>query len=210
MPTADGGLGTALVGEKIVINSRSVAVTKLLGEGRARLFLSVIAKCNYIQYLIAAAPTLKKGGFSYVYLVKELSDTALGQSLHSSAHGESSSAGRDSKAEKRRAGSASGGKEPDKPLMVLKVTSIHSRSQRDIAEKEAKLLSRLSHPSIIKMFDTCYRQVGSSGGGGFLSTTTSSSKPQHIILMEYSEGGSHIGGSSQTQEAKHQVRFQRS
>ena len=34
MPTADGGLGTALVGEKIVINSRSVAVTKLLGEGR--------------------------------------------------------------------------------------------------------------------------------------------------------------------------------
>jgi serine/threonine protein kinase len=121
--------------------------------------------------------------------VKELSDTALGQSLHSSAHGESSGAGRESKSEKRRAGSASGGKEPDKPLMVLKVTSIHSRSQRDIAEKEAKLLSRLSHPSIIKMFDTCYRQVGSSGGGGFLSKDTSSSKPQHIILMEYCEGG---------------------
>ena len=41
--------------------------------------------------------------------------------------------------------------------MVLKVTSIHSRQQRDIAEKEAKLLSRLSHPSIIKMYDSCYR-----------------------------------------------------
>lgn len=161
MPNADGGLGTALVGEKIVVNSRSVAVTKLIGEG----------------------------GFSYVYLVKELSDTALGQSLHSSAHGESTGNARDNKAEKRRAGSASGGKEPDKPLMVLKVTSIHSRSQRDIAEKEAKLLSRLSHPSIIKMFDTCYRQVGGGGGGGFLSKETNTCKPQHIILMEYCEGG---------------------
>jgi hypothetical protein len=37
MPTADGGLGTALVGEKIVVNSRSVAVTRLLGEGKALL-----------------------------------------------------------------------------------------------------------------------------------------------------------------------------
>lgn len=34
MPAADGGLGTALVGEKIVVNSRSVAVTRLLGEGK--------------------------------------------------------------------------------------------------------------------------------------------------------------------------------
>ena len=34
MPAADGGLGTALVGEKIVVNGKSVAVTKLLGEGK--------------------------------------------------------------------------------------------------------------------------------------------------------------------------------
>jgi hypothetical protein len=33
MPSNDGGLGSALVGEKIVINQRQVAVTKLLGEG---------------------------------------------------------------------------------------------------------------------------------------------------------------------------------
>ena len=125
-----------------------------------------------------------------MYLVKELSDTALGQSMHNSAHGESSAAAaQNTKAEKRRAGSASGGTIPDKPLMVLKVTSIHSRSQRDIAEKEAKLLSRLSHPSIIKMFDTCYRPSGSSGGGGFLGNVTCNSKPQHLILMEYCEGG---------------------
>ena len=71
--------------------------------------------------------------------------------------------------------------------MVLKVTSIHSRAQRDIAEKEAKLLSRLSHPSIIKMYDWCYR----GGGPGNGSTTAASreARPQHIILMEYCEGG---------------------
>jgi hypothetical protein len=38
MPTTDGGLGTALVGEKIVVNSRSVAVTRLLGEGKEILW----------------------------------------------------------------------------------------------------------------------------------------------------------------------------
>lgn len=72
--------------------------------------------------------------------------------------------------------------------MVLKVTSILSRQQRDIAEKEAKLLSRLSHPSIIKMYDTCYRTVTGE-------KTRRSSKnevkerPQHLILMEFCEGG---------------------
>lgn len=42
------------------------------------------------------------------------------------------------------------------------------------------------------MYDTCYRQVGgTSSGGGFLSNkdSGSTSKPQHIILMEYCEGG---------------------
>jgi hypothetical protein len=34
MPTAsEGGLGSALVGDKIMINARQVLVTKLLGEG---------------------------------------------------------------------------------------------------------------------------------------------------------------------------------
>ena len=33
MPGGEGGLGSGLVGEKIVINSRHVAVIKLLGEG---------------------------------------------------------------------------------------------------------------------------------------------------------------------------------
>ena len=75
---------------------------------------------------------------------------------------------------------------------MLKVTSISSRHQRDIAEKEAKLLSRLSHPSIVKMFDTCYRTVPASSSG-FRKTSTDDSKnkerTQHMILMEYCEGG---------------------
>jgi serine/threonine protein kinase len=85
------------------------------------------------------------------------------------------------------------------PTMVLKVTSIHSRAHRDIAEKEAKLLSRLSHPSIIKMYDWCYRtapqavgMVGSIIGGGSAGSAASGQqkeRPQHMILMEYCEGG---------------------
>ena len=78
-----------------------------------------------------------------------------------------------------------GKKEP----LVLKVTSIHSRAQRDIAEKEAKLLSRLSHPSIIKMYDTCYRQVASSAQAKGKSGSAPKERPQHIILMEFCEGG---------------------
>lgn len=37
MPGPDGGLGSALVGEKILINHRQVQVTKLLGEGTKML-----------------------------------------------------------------------------------------------------------------------------------------------------------------------------
>jgi serine/threonine protein kinase len=86
-------------------------------------------------------------------------------------------------------------------VLVLKVTSIHSRQQRDIAEKEAKLLSRLSHPSIIKMYDACYRTA--SGPMGIAERLVGGNKdrdvgagvngkdgrPQHMILMEYCEGG---------------------
>ena len=88
-----------------------------------------------------------------------------------------------------RGGSTSGGEE--KKEMVLKVTSILSRAQRDIAEKEAKLLSRLSHPSIIKMYDTCYRTAPPSGGKRSKKDEDASKKdrPQHLILMEYCEGG---------------------
>ena len=79
-------------------------------------------------------------------------------------------------------------KDGKKIPLVLKVTSIHSRAQRDIAEKEAKLLSRLSHPSIVEMYDTCYRQV-TSASQGKSKGSTHKDRPQHLILMEFCEGG---------------------
>ncbi|GAX09272.1 AP2-associated kinase [Fistulifera solaris] len=159
MPGSEGSLGAGLVGEKISINSRQVAVMKLLGEG----------------------------GFAYVYQVRELSDgVGGGNNMNNTGHD-----GRKSKHNKDdaipRASETSGGKKDD---LVLKVTSIISRQQRDIAEKEAKLLSRLSHPSIIKMVDACYRTPPTEKSGGFRSKDDGKKeRPQHLILMEYCEGG---------------------
>ena len=62
---------------------------------------------------------LGEGGFSFVYLVKEEPSAS------------SSSAGDGGSASQQQSLSASA-------EMVLKITSIHSRQQRDIAEKEAK------------------------------------------------------------------------
>jgi len=170
MPSQDGGLGSSLVGEKIMVNQRQVHVTKLLGEG----------------------------GFSYVYLVKEIADVSQGASLSNSAHGSakrsnSDSGGRSSanggSTSSKRSGSMGKEAAAGKVEMVLKVTSILSRQQRDIAEKEAKLLSRLSHPSIIKMFDTCYRTVAGPSKRGKDDAGKPKERPQHLILMEYCEGG---------------------
>jgi serine/threonine protein kinase len=150
------------------------------------------------------------GGFSYVYLVREISDTTTGGSLNNTVHGDRSnpvggrSFGRSGSGSNKdsgdstqqRQGSLGQASDPSKD-MVLKVTSILSRQQRDIAEKEAKLLSRLSHPSVIKMFDTCYRSTnGSSSGntgdrkkGDDNNATKHKERPQHLILLEYCEGG---------------------
>jgi serine/threonine protein kinase len=133
--------------------------------------------------------TRNTGGFSYVYLVKDISsDSNTSQQLNNTVHGDGH-ANATTAAPTKRTGSlgkerqGSLGKDAEKKDMVLKVTSILSRQQRDIAEKEAKLLSRLSHPSIIKMYDTCYRTVTTGGG------KSSKDRPQHLILMELCEGG---------------------
>jgi serine/threonine protein kinase len=155
------------------------------------------------------------GGFSYVYLVKELADTSQGQSLNNTTHGaaersgsagsgRSGSMGNSTSKHSSRQGSM-GRTEPEKREMVLKVTSILSRQQRDIAEKEAKLLSRLSHPSIIKMIDTCYRSVAHGGGGAFRKNSNddkgAKERPQHLILMEFCEGGHALDVCTQMMEA---------
>mmetsp|Transcript_27028 Transcript_27028/g.39530 ORF Transcript_27028/g.39530 Transcript_27028/m.39530 type:complete len:538 (-) Transcript_27028:186-1799(-) len=157
MPNSDGGLGQQLVGDKVGVNHRTVQVTRLIGEG----------------------------GFSYVYLVKDITEPQHAQQHQLDPTG--------------RANGSSHGAPDKKPIMVLKVTSIHSRQQRDIAEKEAKLLSRLSHPSIIKMYDACYRTATDSRGlmGGIVGVAKENAaganskdgRPQHMILMEFCEGG---------------------
>lgn len=143
-----------------------------------------------------------------MYLVRELAKE--GDEARSNSIGNGSGNG----ATKRLSRNASSllddnDKAPQREL-VLKVTSISSRYQRDIAEKEAKLLSRLAHPSIVKMFDTGYRTVpiSSSVVSGFRQKVVPSSaaidaasgpngaadhknkeRIQHMILMEYCDGG---------------------
>jgi serine/threonine protein kinase len=125
------------------------------------------------------------GGFSYVYLVKEVQE---GTGLSSSFHQISKSDKKEADDAPVRRASGNGSSATKQPL-VLKVTSIHSRAQRDIAEKEAKLLSRLSHPSIVKMYDTCYRNVAPNGAGKKSASSGGKDRPQHFILMEFCEGG---------------------
>jgi serine/threonine protein kinase len=125
------------------------------------------------------------GGFSYVYLVKDTDGGNLLGSSHQSNNERELSPNRNNGSGKNIDGIPKGG-----PL-VLKVTSIHSRAQRDIAEKEAKLLSRLSHPSIVKMYNACYRTASQqqSGKRGKDQSNIGKERPQHLILMEYCEGG---------------------
>ncbi|KAL7549457.1 hypothetical protein ACHAWF_012720 [Thalassiosira exigua] len=95
--------------------------------------------------------------------------------------------------------------------MVLKITSVHNATQRHIAEKEAKLLQTLSHPSIVQVYDHGLRERGSVDGSftnaDSISNESSrldapngesasppnanaqSKVPQYLILMEYCEGG---------------------
>lgn len=81
-----------------------------------------------------------------MYLVKDM-EGSLNSTDHKSGKSRTGSNGSDGKS--KRSGSM--GKTEGKVDMVLKVTSILSRQQRDIAEKEAKLLSRVSlHEEAVK------------------------------------------------------------
>jgi serine/threonine protein kinase len=141
------------------------------------------------------------GGFAYVYLVRDLTDNLSG-TTHSGGDDKTGSTGNGSSGKRSsRTGSTSkAGDEGEKRDLVLKITSILSRQQREIAEKEAKLLSRLSHPSIVKMFDTCYRTIPLTSST-FRKSQTDESKnkerTQHMILMEYCEGGHAMGVCTQ-------------
>jgi serine/threonine protein kinase len=127
-----------------------------------------------------------------VYLVKDMSADSKADRAAENSASQSNPSDPNNK--------LNGNKAEKSPVMVLKVTSIHSRAQRDIAEKEAKLLSRLSHPSIIKMHDACYRTapqnvgvvgsiIGANSKNEIGTGQSKDGRPQHMILMEYCEGG---------------------
>jgi serine/threonine protein kinase len=125
------------------------------------------------SYLSSSLASLLLGGFAYVYLVK---DVGSGDSAVERGTSKTMSLG--SSKDKGGSGSAAAtaGANDEQQYRVLKVTTVSSRVQKEIAEKEAKLLARLSHPSIVKLHDTAYRNV-------------SAKRAQHLILMEYCNGG---------------------
>ncbi|KAL7503694.1 hypothetical protein ACHAXN_001449 [Cyclotella atomus] len=159
------GLGPHLVGKQLEINGRSLSIHKQLGEG----------------------------GFSFVYLVRDTGN-------HSD-DGSSTAAAPQHVQEKKR--SSSSAPPPKGSPMVLKITSVHTSAQRLMAEKEAKLLKTLSHPSIVTVYDDGFRE---EEDGNHTSSTSNNSHNQnnnnpnhseyknnrsiqHLILMEYCEGG---------------------
>ena len=69
---------------------------------------------------------MRTGGFSYVYLVRDMMGENKLDALNVQSEG-----GRTNSSTKEK-----------NPLMILKVMSIHSRAQRNVTEKEAKLLQK--------------------------------------------------------------------
>jgi len=149
---------------------------------------------------LAVCKQLGEGGFSFVYLVRSRivdDGEAIQQSNNTAKFG----------TEKRRQNPPT--LTPDTNQMVLKITSVHNAPQKHMAEKEAKLLQMLSHPSIVQLYDHGYREsyrvgenitsvddnhcIGLSNacdGSRFNSGHQLPPKSaQYLILMEYCEGG---------------------
>ncbi|KAL3786689.1 hypothetical protein HJC23_002778 [Cyclotella cryptica] len=191
------GLGPHLVGKQLEINGRTLSICKQIGEG----------------------------GFSFVYLVKctgnnnsagssndrdEGGNTASSGPQHSSLGQQQQQQQQHSKRNNNRIPLP-----PHGTPLVLKITSVHTSAQRLMAEKEAKLLQTLSHPSIVQVYDHGFRDASgineesysnasgpdgilNASGGTSTNTNTESQHShksiynrslQHLILMEYCEGG---------------------
>jgi serine/threonine protein kinase len=170
--------------------------------------MSLIFVSNALNSFRTISYCYPKGGFAYVYLVRELAKE--GDETRSNSIGNGPSNGATKRSSRNASSVLDDADKAQQRELVLKVTSISSRHQRDIAEKEAKLLSKLAHPSIVKMFDTGYRTVpiASSVVSGFRQKVVPSSatmdaasgangaadhknkeRIQHMILMEYCDGG---------------------
>mmetsp|Transcript_61677 Transcript_61677/g.72072 ORF Transcript_61677/g.72072 Transcript_61677/m.72072 type:complete len:961 (+) Transcript_61677:710-3592(+) len=146
-------LGPQLVGEKILVGNGSSNNTPK----------SPTTPQQQTTRMVSVQKLLGEGGFSYVYLVQNCAaDGGISPTVASSA----------ASSENKECGGAAA------DALVLKVTSIHSRAQREIAEREAALLRKLSHPSIVKLYDVCYRyrkppsnNITSSSNSGSNSNT---------------------------------------
>lgn len=228
------GLGPHLVGKQLEINGRSLSICKQLGEGGFSFV-----------YLVKDRDTNNAGGSSVSNGAAAAGDgdsdnNVLSPNIHRPQHLLSSSSAGSTQTKKSQRSSQKGGGNQQLPppigstLMVLKITSVHNGAQRHMAEKEAKLLQTLSHPSIVTVYDHGFRDpnqpsvaAGISGGGredhgnnkssdtasvngsssasggaknnnnnhgisssGVINDGYKTSKPmQHLILMEYCEGG---------------------
>ena len=114
---------------------------------------------------------LGEGGFSFAYLVRCRSNGD-----HFYIGDNTTSATATNNTAMMRGGGAS---TPPLPLgvnkMVLKITSIGNAAQQHMAEKEARLLQMLSHPSIIQVYDACMSSQSSSSSSNNNSTADKSS-----------------------------------
>jgi len=149
---------------------------------------------------------LGEGGFSFVYLVGDKDNSHNVGDRDGDA--DDAAPNNPQHTQQTRRGT------PNPPYgtpMVLKITSVHNITQRRIAEKEASLLRKLSHPSIVQVFDDGFRDpsqqnnnvddngVASSQHSSNVSLSGSVSANnhnpdefksiQHLILLEYCEGG---------------------
>ncbi|KAL7456973.1 hypothetical protein ACHAWC_008456 [Mediolabrus comicus] len=182
------GLGPHLVGRQLDVNGRNVSIVKQLGEG----------------------------GFSFVYLVRDKENNSHQQHNgdRDGGDGEENAPPKTPLHIQQQHTQTQGGI-PNPPYgtpMVLKITSVHNVTQLQIAEKEASLLRKLSHPSIVQVYDDGCRDpsqqsnmedntvASSQHSSNSLSSSASASihnlRPgkdfksiQHLILMEHCEGG---------------------
>ncbi|EED92686.1 predicted protein, partial [Thalassiosira pseudonana CCMP1335] len=167
------GLGPHLVGKQLEINGRSLSICKQLGEGGFSFV-----------YLVKDRDTNNAGGSSVSNGAAAAGDgdsdnNVLSPNIHRPQHLLSSSSAGSTQTKRSQRSSQKGGGNQQLPppigstLMVLKITSVHNGAQRHMAEKEAKLLQTLSHPSIVTVYDHGFRDpnqpnvaAGISSGGG--------------------------------------------
>lgn len=235
------GLGPHLVGKSIEIHGRNLEICKQLGEGGFS-FVYLVRSTNHCSSSLGSG--IDNAGAGHGENAAAATNGTPTSNIHSAASLSSHQQPSLSDSSKHRrqtnpsprpplvggggGGSSSGGSNNSTSTpMVLKITSVHNNSQRLMAEKEAKLLQMLSHPSIIQVYDHGFRedsQYNTSGGGiddhrtlpqhvmdkdssngnantinasNNISTTkiNTNSLPimmksaQHLILMEYCEGG---------------------